>query len=317
MSAKRGATGLSGILLVDKPAQMTSHDVINRIRRLTGERRVGHAGTLDPMATGLLVVLVGPAARLGDHLTGANKRYEALIAFGSATDTDDAEGEVIATAEAPDTLFSRDAAQAVLDSFLGESMQMPPAYSAIKVGGQVAHRAARSGNALELDARPIKVNEARLIAVDVSARTWSVAFDVSKGTYIRSLARDIGNSVGSAAHLAGLRRTASGGLVLDDAHSLEEIAAAADAQGVSSLFLDPHDALGDVPAIVADAADVANGAPLDARDAGDAAKDARVAVYLTDGSLAGLYRKRGDKLVADTVFATPVAGGRTAAGARS
>lgn len=304
MSAKRGASGLSGILLVDKPQGPTSHDVVARIRRASGERRVGHAGTLDPMATGLLVVLIGPAARLEPYLSAATKRYTATIRFGTATDTDDAQGQVTGTAAVPAELFTEARARATLDGLIGESMQRPPAYSAIKVGGVTAHRAARSGEALELAERPIRVDEARLLGVSAADETWQVAFTVSKGTYIRALARDIGESAGTVAHLSALRRTASGPLGVDSAHTIEAIEQAG---GVSTLFCDPREALTDAVWLTAPGVEAENGRPLDAPD--EIAEGSLVALSDQDGALKALYRRRGDRLVAETVFATPVSGG--------
>ena len=177
---------------------MTSHDVVNRVRRITGERRVGHAGTLDPMATGVLVVLVGPATRLAPYLTSAEKTYEARIAFGAETDTDDAEGRVTLTAAVPDEVCDPFAAAAMVASLVGVHEQIPPAYSAIKRGGVVAYEAARKGEALELEPRTVEVASAELLGVQVDPPAWDVAFAVSKGTYIRALARDLGRAVESA-----------------------------------------------------------------------------------------------------------------------
>ena len=185
-AARRGATGLSGILLVDKPEGMTSHDVVAIVRRATGEGRVGHAGTLDPAATGLLVVLVGPATRLEPYLSSATKSYEATIAFGAATDTDDADGVIVATSPVPENVRDPAYAQALLARFLGESEQVPPTYSAIKTAGKAAHRVARAGGEVVVQPRPIRVDEARLLGVDPATESWRVSFTVSKGTYIRA-----------------------------------------------------------------------------------------------------------------------------------
>jgi len=221
--ARRGATALAGVLLVDKPAALSSHGVIARLRRLTGEGRIGHAGTLDPAATGLLVVLFGPATKLSDRLHAADKRYEATICFGAQTSTDDREGEVIARAPVAPELFEPAQAQAVLDRFLGTQQQQPPQFSAVKVGGVKGYEAARKGHELQIAPRQIEVFEARLLSTDAQAQTWTVDFLVSKGTYLRVLARDIGRAAGSCAHLSALRRTQSGALSLRDAHTLEEI----------------------------------------------------------------------------------------------
>jgi tRNA pseudouridine55 synthase len=183
VSARRGATDLSGILVIDKPAGMTSHDVVNRVRRITGERRVGHAGTLDPMATGVLVALVGPATRLAPYLTSAQKTYEAHIVFGAETDTDDADGRVTVRSPVPDEVGDPFFAAATVASLVGAHQQVPPAYSAIKRDGVTAYQAARTGSALELDARTVEVADARLTGVECAGKhAWDVAFAVSKGT---------------------------------------------------------------------------------------------------------------------------------------
>ncbi len=284
MKSRRGATELSGILAIDKPAGMTSHDVVNRVRRATGERRVGHAGTLDPMATGVLVVLIGPATRLASYLTGAQKSYDARILFGAETDTDDAEGRVTRTAPVPDEVCDPFAATAMVASLVGTHEQMPPAYSAIKRGGVTAYHAARAGVELELEPRTITVTEARLLGVELDPPAWDVALTVSKGTYIRALARDLGRVCDTAAHLGGLKRTRSGALALADTHTLEEVEAAED---VRAFFADPLEALG-MPTLAID--------DLQAR----AVKDGRAFSANTDGAEEGaaIALAYNDRLVA-------------------
>ncbi|MCL2332142.1 MAG: tRNA pseudouridine(55) synthase TruB [Actinomycetia bacterium] len=239
--ARRGATALAGVLLVDKPAGCSSHDVIARLRRLTGEGRIGHAGTLDPAATGLLVVLFGPATSLSEILHAEDKRYEATICFGAQTSTDDCEGAVIASSEPASELFDPVVAQALLDRFLGRQEQLPPRFSALKVAGVAAYKAARKGRDLDLQPRSIEVFAARLLSCDACARSWTVDFQVSKGTYIRALARDIGLAAGTHAHLSALRRTRSGDLSLSDAHTLQEIEQKAGdgPLAVAELFCEP------------------------------------------------------------------------------
>lgn len=298
MSPRRGATGLSGLLLVDKPAGMTSHDVVAAIRRATGEGRIGHAGTLDPMATGLLVVLVGPHTRLEPYLSGAVKTYEARIAFGSETDTDDAEGAVVHVARTSAGLFEPHAAQNVLDALVGDSMQTPPAYSAIKVGGRPAYRSARSGETVALEPRPITVKVAELRALDARARTWDVLLRVSKGTYVRALARDIGRAQGTAAHLDALRRTDSGRLHVADASTLEEILDAAAGGTLPGRFADPVEALG-LPVLPGDPEAVSVGGPMP--NEGSTPDGAKLAVTL-DGRLAAVYRAEAASLVAEVVL---------------
>jgi len=261
VSARRGESGLSGILVVDKPAGMTSHDVVNRVRRATGERRVGHAGTLDPMATGILVVLVGPATRLAPFLTAAEKSYRATIVFGAQTDTDDADGRIIATAPVPDEVTDPFFATGTVAALVGTHQQVPPAFSAIKRGGEVAYVAARRGEVLEIEPRTIEIIESRLVGVDGARSEWDVELAVSKGTYIRAIARDLGPALGTVAHLGSLRRTRSGSLRAEDAVTLDALESAHD---VTSLFADPVAALALTDCEVASdqMSDVANGRRL-------------------------------------------------------
>ena len=252
MKLRRGATDLSGILLIDKPAGPTSHDVVAKVRRLTGEKRVGHAGTLDPMATGLLVVLVGPATRLTPYLTAASKTYIARITFGAATDTDDAMGNVTRTCEVPASVGDPKFAVRAVAKLVGTHSQVPPAFSALKRDGVTAHRAAREGAPLEMAPREIVIERARLVSVDANENSWVAELGVSKGTYIRAIARDLGESLGCAAHLSGLRRTGSGGLGLTQALTLEELeTVVSDEEGIEARFIDPVSALG-LPCVLVD-----------------------------------------------------------------
>jgi len=241
VSARRGDSGLCGILVVDKPEGLTSHDVVNRVRRVCGERRVGHAGTLDPMATGLLVVLVGPATRLAPYLTAADKSYRASVVFGTQTDTDDAQGEVVTTRPVPASVLDTEFARQTVTALLGVHQQVPPAFSAIKRGGEVAYAAARRGEALEIEPRSVEVFSADLVGVDADAGEWDLELSVSKGTYIRAIARDLGAELGTAAHLGALRRTRSGALEVGHAISLQSLEAA---EMVAALFVDPVGAVG-------------------------------------------------------------------------
>lgn len=309
---KRGATGLSGVLLVDKPIGYTSHDVVARMRRVTGEGRIGHAGTLDPAATGLLVVLIGTATRLEPYLSAAVKRYEATIEFGSATDTDDAEGAVTETAPVDAALADPVSAREVLAGFVGEQMQRPPAYSAIKIGGQVAHRAARAGEPLDIPQRAIEVYRAELLGVegDASVETplrWRVDFEVSKGTYIRSLARDIAESAETRGHLCGLRRTASGPMSLEAAVSLDDAMAAAEAGELATLWIDPVLALG-FTAASGDLAEIEQGRSIPVPEGCEAAEGEPVAL-VDDALVRAIYRREGDMLRPQAVFPGGIARG--------
>jgi tRNA pseudouridine55 synthase len=208
---------IDGVLLVDKPAGMTSHDVVAIVRRAAGEPRIGHAGTLDPFATGLLVLLLGRATRLLPYLNGEPKTYQASIRFGSETDTDDATGVPTAGSPAP-TLA---AIERVLPALTGAIEQVPPAYSAKQVAGRRAYDAARAGAPLTLEPVRVTVHEWKIDGW--SDQTLSVTISCSGGTYIRALARDLGRSVGSAAHLSALRRVASGPYSVDRAVSVEAV----------------------------------------------------------------------------------------------
>lgn len=217
----------SGVLVIDKPSGPTSHDVVARLRRALGTRRIGHAGTLDPMASGVLVVLVGEATKLAPYLTAEDKRYEARVALGAATDTLDAEGEVTATGEVPGWLVAEIAEVAaggaaprlaeVLAAEAARRAQVPPVYSAIHVGGRRSHALARAGAAVELEARPVEVRSIAIAGATADPPALALAIDVTKGYYVRSLARDLGARLGVPAHLAALRRTASGGFVIAEA----------------------------------------------------------------------------------------------------
>lgn len=227
MAKKRGESGLCLVLAVDKPSGMSSHDVVNRCRRIFGERRVGHTGTLDPLASGVLPICVGPATRLDAYMTGHDKHYVVDVAFGSATDTDDSEGEVIKTGSIPAEIYDLEFAERYVSGLVGEHRQMPPVYSAIKVNGQKACDAARKGNIIALEPRDIEVYSASLKAVEgefgSGEAVWRIAFHVSKGTYIRSLARDLGVSLGCPAHMSALRRNQAGAISLEDCVSLDTL----------------------------------------------------------------------------------------------
>ena len=375
---KRGASGLCGLLAIDKPAGISSHDVVNRVRACTGERRVGHAGTLDPQATGLLLVGVGAATRLSAYLTAAEKSYDARIVFGAATDTDDADGRVLCAdaragegkgrpggfraGEGEDSSADRSAdarahggggrsggpdasggpalaftvediascddafARGQLAALLGEHEQLPPAYSAIKKDGVTAYKAAREGKTIELSCRPVSIYRADLLArgnapVSLACANggrlacelpfWDIAFTVSKGTYIRAIARDLGARLGCGAHLGALRRTAVGETGVSAACALEELEERAVCGRLP--WLDPAALLG-FPVLALDASQrvaVGNGAALPA----DAAEAAGVRVdeggllsAVADGRLLAVYERAGASLRPAAVIPGGVAG---------
>jgi tRNA pseudouridine55 synthase len=237
VTATQDRPAADGLIIVDKPAGLTSHDVVARVRRLAGTRRVGHAGTLDPMATGVLVTGIGRATRLLGHLALSEKEYTATIRLGQSTDTDDAEGVLVA--ETPAAGVTDAALAAAADALTGEIEQVPPGFSAIKVDGKRAYRMAREGAAPELAARTVTVRTFGILAVrrptpDQQASLpgppgpglVDVDVDVtcSSGTYIRALARDLGTSLGVGGHLTALRRTRVGPYKIAAAHTLEQLA---------------------------------------------------------------------------------------------
>jgi len=219
----------SGLVIVDKPGGMTSHDVVARIRKLAGTRRVGHAGTLDPMASGVLVIGVEKATRLLGHLALTEKEYAATIRIGQSTVTDDAEGEILPSAidqSVPVSSIDEAALRAALATFIGEIMQVPPRISAIKVEGKRAYRLTRSGAAPELAARPVTIRSLDLLACRPAGQALAdidIAVTCSSGTYIRAIARDLGAALGTGGHLTALRRTRVGPYAVKAAKTLDQL----------------------------------------------------------------------------------------------
>jgi len=209
---------MDGLLVIDKPAGPTSHDVVARMRRVLGERRIGHTGTLDPNASGVLPLVIGRATRLAKFLSGGTKTYQAVVRLGVATDTYDAEGAAVGP-QWTGPLPSRDQLERALDAFRGTFMQQPPAYSAKKIEGERSYKAARAGKPSLPE--PVSVTVTRLETAAVAAEEITLLVDCSAGFYVRALAHDLGVRLGVGAHLSALRRTASSGLTLDDALPLE------------------------------------------------------------------------------------------------
>jgi len=302
-SLKRKGTGPDGLVIVDKPAGITSHTVVSRIRRLAGTRKVGHAGTLDPMATGVLVIGCERATRLLGHLALTSKTYEATIRLGQATITDDAEGEVIATASAAGV--TEQAVAAGIAALTGDIQQTPSKVSAIKVDGKRSYSRVRDGEEVELAARPVTVSrfelhqwrEAR--AEDGTALVdLDVTVDCTSGTYIRALARDLGEGLGVGGHLTALRRTRVGPYTVAGAHTLEALES-----GFSEAVLPIADAAAaafprwDVDAEQARL--LVNGIRIDAPGL-DAAEP--IAVFDPDGRFLALIEERGGKAKSLAVF---------------
>ena len=242
---------VSGVLVVDKPVGMTSHDVVQMIRRGTGIRRAGHTGTLDPRASGVLVVLIGPAVRLSEFVSASDKRYQATIRLGSSTNTYDSEGdETDFSADEIIEQLTEEQFDDILQQFVGEIEQVPPPYSAVKVKGRKAYEMARKGEEVELEPRIINVYSLEVLE-------WAppeAVIDVycSSGTYVRSLANDLGNSLGTGAHLIGLRRTKSGRFTLRDAVPLRRLQEAFDAGEWYRHLIPAAEALGDWPMVEMD-----------------------------------------------------------------
>jgi tRNA pseudouridine55 synthase len=298
------ATQKDGLVVVDKPAGWTSHDVVARMRRCFGQRRVGHAGTLDPDATGVLLVGLGRATRLLRFLQEAGKEYRARVVFGVATDTLDASGAVLERAEMP---LTREQLDAALPTFTGAIEQVPPMVSALKVGGRKLYELARKGEEVERAARGVRI-DALVVEEFVPGAYPEATLRIvcSSGTYVRSLAADLGTALGGCAHLAELRRLRVGAFSLDEARTIERIEADLDAA-----LLPPIDAVRALESVVVTGEQeraVAHGATFAARtllpsDAGEGP----FAVVDDDRRLLAIYERRGAGVKPAVVIATPVA----------
>jgi tRNA pseudouridine55 synthase len=242
--AKQGR--LHGILVIDKPAGWTSHDVVARVRRLLGERHVGHAGTLDPAATGVLPVAVGDATKVLEYLTEDSKTYLAEVTFGVATDSHDVDGRLVGVQDVGS--LSESGVEAALAAYRGEIEQVPPMHSALKVGGRRLYDLARAGQEVERKARRVTIEELRLMAWD--APTATLCVDCSKGTYVRALARDLGVTTGFGAYLSNLVRVRSGRFTLADAWTLGELATMEIEEVWPSIAIHPDEAIAQFPALV-------------------------------------------------------------------
>jgi tRNA pseudouridine55 synthase len=290
-------SGISGLVIVDKPAGWTSHDVVGRMRRLAKTRRVGHAGTLDPMATGVLVLGIGKATRLLGHLALTEKGYDATIRLGESTNTDDAEGEVTATASAAGV--ADEALHAGIAALTGPIRQVPPQVSAIKVNGERAYKMARKGEEVALTDRPVTVHDFTVTAIrrDGDVIDVDASIGCSSGTYIRALARDLGAALGCGGHLTALRRTRVGPYDLGMARTLDRLGEKLEvlpmAEAVAAVF-PRRDVSAD------DARKVAHGGRLPAAGLGPGP----VGVFAPDGSLLALVEEKGGVAKPLAVFAS-------------
>jgi tRNA pseudouridine55 synthase len=304
--------GLDGILVVDKPIGPTSHDIVGLVRRLAATKRVGHGGTLDPFASGVLPLFLGRATRVVEFHLADRKRYRATVCFGASSSTDDLEGDLTPSAGPAPT---RAALESVLPTMLGTIQQRPPAYSAIKLGGRRAYALARAGETVELPPREVTIHELVLVDWDATDPDRPIAIlDVtcSAGTYVRAMARDLGRQLGDAAYLGALRRTGAGPFGEADALSLEAIRAAANV-GIEDLtaLLRPIDfgleRFPDVPLTEREVDAVARGQFIRPA-AGFAAGAERYRLRTPDGGLAALATAiDGGRLAPDKVLVDPIA----------
>jgi tRNA pseudouridine55 synthase len=283
-------TDRSGLVVVDKPAGLTSHDVVARVRRLAGTRKVGHAGTLDPMATGVLLLGVNKATRLLGHLALSEKSYDATVRLGATTVTDDAEGDVLATTPVDGLEVDDAALRAALDAFVGDIEQVPSAVSAVKIAGERAYKRVRAGEQVDLPARPVTIHSLELHRATPVDGFLDVELSVrcSSGTYVRAIARDLGVRLGVGGHLTALRRTAVGGVTLAESTPIEDLEEAG-----SVPLLPMADAVARfLPTCTVDEAaarDVGFGRPLDL----ELPSAGPVGVLGEDGELLALYERSG------------------------
>lgn len=284
---------MDGVLIVNKPQGMTSHDVVARVRRIIGEKSVGHLGTLDPMATGVLPLVIGRFTRLAQFYNDADKRYEGRIRFGWATDTYDSDGE--RTTPEQSVSFTIEQLRAAAREFAGKIEQLPPPFSAKKISGVPAYKLARKGHEVVLEPKQVEVREFEVVEWDgqeASFRSW-----VSSGTYLRSLAHDLGKKLGPGAHLAQLTRTAVREFTLDGAHALEAIQQAVNEGSLEQCFLHPRLVLPEFPAVTAPAESIARLRNGGAVNLPEFTKAATVRVFASQRELLAIARR-----VAGTLF---------------
>jgi tRNA pseudouridine55 synthase len=252
---------MNGLLVIDKPTGYTSHDVVNRARRILAQRSIGHLGTLDPLATGVLPLVIGNLTRLAQFYTSSEKTYEGTIRFGFSTDTYDAEGEPTSAAQT----VSLEAKQIknLAAKFQGIIEQVPPPFSAKKIHGVPAYKLARKHREIALKPVQVEIKELEILSVEADCTTFRAR--VASGTYMRSVAHEMGRELGCGAHLASLRRTAVAEFQLEDAHTLEEVESTARKNSVEEIFVHPRQLLPELPSVTADeatAARIRSGRPV-------------------------------------------------------
>ena len=281
---------MTGVLILDKPADFTSFDAVAVCRRLCHERKIGHTGTLDPMATGVLPLLLGKATRAASLLEDTDKEYEAGFRLGIATDTEDSTGKVVGTSETP---VSREVLESLLPKFRGEILQVPPMYSAVSKDGKRLYELARKGIEVERDARPVTIFQLELTEYDEVSREGKLTVSCSKGTYIRTLCHDIGEKLGCGGCMEELLRSRVGRYSLSESHTLAQVEAAV-ADGTVQDMIDPVEAvLAEYPALYADSYGdrlLANGNPLSDNLVSPQHKEGWVRMYASDGTFTGIFQ---------------------------
>ena len=290
-------TTSSGLLLIDKPAGLTSHDVVARLRKLFNERRIGHAGTLDPMATGLLVVAVGTSTRLLRFAQAQTKRYTGTVRLGEATDSLDADGTVTATAAVP--AISLEAINAAAATMIGRQSQVPPMVSALKVGGKRLHEMARAGIEIERTPREIVI-ESFEVSTNAERDQWDFDVKCSVGTYVRVLLSDLSVNIGTVGHLSALRRVSSGAHHVDNARTLDELAILDD---VTVALAKPAQLVGELESTVLDATDIAKMRMGQRVALAASFVDEEIAALDAEGELVGVLRRRGELWKPEIVMA--------------
>jgi tRNA pseudouridine55 synthase len=244
---------VNGLLVIDKPGGITSHDVVNRLRRITGEKSIGHLGTLDPMATGVLPLLLGRFTRLAQFFSSAEKSYAGAIRFGFSTDTYDADGDPSCPDRWPTVAptMTLECLRAAATSFRGEMQQMPPPFSAKKIAGKPAYKLAREGKPVELKTTRVCVDSFEIIALEDAEASFTMK--ISAGGYVRAVAHELGRELGCGAHLSQLRRTRAGAFTLDDAHTLQELETlTGNVEALDAACVHPRLLLPEMPSVTVD-----------------------------------------------------------------
>lgn len=309
MKRRPSGTGApSGVLIVDKPAGITSHTAVAEVGRRLGAGRAGHAGTLDPMATGVLLVCVGEATKIAGLLLADDKAYEGELELGRETDTLDAEGKVVRERLAEAAAVDRAALAAAMTRFVGAIEQVPPMFSAVRQGGRRLHELARAGKEVERAPRPVEIRRLDLLSFDPPRARFAV--DCSKGTYVRSLAADLGEALGCGAHLTALRRSRSGVFGIERAIPLDQVSA--DRLAAPGALVSPAEALAHLPRLTltpAQAAAVEVGKPLFWKDLGpEPAPAGPVCLLASDGHLLALVEIEGARIRYRRVLPRPARG---------